>query len=224
MAFTARSVPDPPGVPELYVRADVGTEDGVESIIQHVQERLGGVDILVHNAGADGNEQVPPLEQKQQVWDLVMGVNLFGPARLDRELLPGMVAREQGAVIHVSSLSRSMPSPNRVPYSAAKAALTVYSKGLASEVGPSGVRVDTVTLGFTESDWGRSFVTGIAETAGASYAEARQMLMDELGGVPLGRPVQPDEVAELIASLVSDRASATVGAEYVIDGGLKPTV
>jgi NAD(P)-dependent dehydrogenase (short-subunit alcohol dehydrogenase family) len=224
VAFTARTAPTGHPAPELFVRADVGTEEGVDVTVCHVHERLGGIDILVHNAGADGGHHVPLLEQKQDVWQQVMDVNLFGPANLDRALIPGMVTRGNGAVIHVSSLSRSWPSPNRVPYSAAKAALTLYSKGLASEVAPQGVRVNCVTLGFTESDWGRSFVTGIAERAGVGYAEGRQMLMDELGGIPLGRPVQPAEVAELVAFLVSDRASATVGAEYVIDGGLRPTV
>jgi NAD(P)-dependent dehydrogenase (short-subunit alcohol dehydrogenase family) len=65
---------------------------------------------------------------------------------------------------------------------------------------------------------------GIAERTGVSYSEGRQLLMDDIGGIPLGRPVQPDEIAELITYLVSDRASAIVGAEYVIDGGSKPSV
>jgi NAD(P)-dependent dehydrogenase (short-subunit alcohol dehydrogenase family) len=224
VAFTARSAPAGQPAPELFIRADVGTEEGVELITRQVREQLGGVDILVHNVGVDGDQHVPLLEQKQDIWQLVMDVNLFGPVRLDRAFVPGMVTRGQGAVIHVSSLSRSVPSANRVPYSAAKAALTIYSKGLANEVGPAGVRVNSVTPGFTESDWGRSFVAGIAESAGISYAEGRQLLMDKIGGIPLGRPVQPEEIAELIAFLASDRASAIAGAEYVIDGGAKPSV
>lgn len=224
VAFTARSAPAGQPTDELFAQADIGTEEGVELTVRHVHERLGGLDILVHNVGADGGHHVPLLEQKQDVWQHVMDVNLFGPAQLDRALVPAMAARGSGAVVHVSSLSRAWPSANRVPYSAAKAALTLYSKGLANEVAPNGVRVNCVALGFTESDWGRSFVLGIAEQAGVDYAAGRQLLMAELGGIPLGRPVQPDEVAELIGFLASDRASAIVGAEYAIDGGLRPTV
>jgi NAD(P)-dependent dehydrogenase (short-subunit alcohol dehydrogenase family) len=224
VAYSARTTPVDHPVSELFVQADVGTEAGVELVVDHVRRQFGEVDILVHNVGADGGQYVPLLEQKQDIWHLVMDVNLFGPVMLDRALVPGMVERGGGAVVHVSSLSRSMPSANRVPYGAAKAALTFYSKGLATEVAPANVRVNCVTPGFTESDWGRSFVAGLADSAGVSYEDGRQMLMDQIGGVPLGRPVRPDEVAELIAFLVSDRASATVGAEYVIDGGSKPTV
>jgi NAD(P)-dependent dehydrogenase (short-subunit alcohol dehydrogenase family) len=231
VAFTARSAPrqaeirsGKPAPSGLFVQADVGTPEGVEAIAQHVDDRLGGVDILIHNVGGDGNQHVPLLTQADDIWQLVVDINLLGPVRLDRALVPGMTTRGSGAVVHISSLSRSMPSNNRVPYGAAKAALTHYSKGLANEVARSGVRVNSVTPGFTESDWGRAFVARAAEDAGISYAEGRQLVMDRGGGTPLGRAVQPEEVAELVAFLVSDRASAIVGAEHVIDGGAKPTV
>jgi NAD(P)-dependent dehydrogenase (short-subunit alcohol dehydrogenase family) len=225
VAYTARTVTSGESeAPGHFVRADVSTLDGVETISRWVDQYLDGVDILVHNVGGDGNQHVPLLDQTDGVWQQVMDVNLLGPVRLDRALMPGMVARGSGAVVHISSLSRSVPSPNRVPYGAAKAALTLYSKGLANEVAPAGVRVNSVTPGFTESDWGRSFVTNLADAHNLSYNEARQLLMDGVGGIPLGRPNRPEEVADLVTFLVSDRATAIVGAEYVIDGGLKPTV
>ncbi|MEU3304187.1 SDR family oxidoreductase [Streptomyces sp. NPDC006678] len=223
VAYSARTAPPSDHMTELFVRADVGTPAGIEAITQHVHDRLGGVDILVHTVGADGQQHVPLLEQDDDIWQLVMDVNLFAAARLDRALVPGMVERRNGAVVHVSSLSRSMPNPNRVPYGAAKAALSHYSKGLAQEVAPFGVRVNSVTPGFTESSWGRSFVQALAEHAGTGYDEARAQLLADIG-IPLGRPVRPEEVAELVAFLVSGRASAIVGAEHVIDGGSKPTV
>jgi NAD(P)-dependent dehydrogenase (short-subunit alcohol dehydrogenase family) len=106
----------------------------VALIAEYVNEHLGGVDILVHNVGGDGNRAVPLLTQADDIRKLVVDVNLLGPVRLDRALVPGMVQRGSGAVVHISSLSRSMPSANRVPYGAAEAALTHYSKGLANEV------------------------------------------------------------------------------------------
>jgi NAD(P)-dependent dehydrogenase (short-subunit alcohol dehydrogenase family) len=221
VAFTARSAAS--DVTDLFVQADVGTREGVATISRWVEQRLGGIDILVHNVGGDGGHHVPLLEQDDDVWQLVMDVNLLSAVRLDRALVPGMVARGSGAVVHISSLSRSIPSVNRVPYAAAKAALTLYSKGLANEVAPAGVRVNSVTPGYTESDWGRAFVTGLAEANNVSYDEARQLLIDRLE-IPLGRPARPEEVADLVTFLVSDRATAIVGAEHVIDGGAKPTV
>lgn len=222
VAFTARSASAQES--ELFVQADIGTREGIEVVTRHVNERLGGVDILVHNVGTDGDQHVPLLTQKDAVWQFVMDVNLFAPARLDRALVPGMVERGAGAVVHISSLSRSIPSANRVPYGSAKAALSHYSKGLANEVAPRGVRVNSVTPGFTESDWGRSFVATFADKAGVDYEEGRRMVMNGIGGIPLGRPARPEEVAELVAFLVSDRASSIIGAEHVIDGGTRPTV
>ncbi|WP_331744730.1 SDR family oxidoreductase (plasmid) [Streptomyces sp. NBC_01136] len=222
VAFTARSASAQES--ELFVQADIGTREGIEVVTRHVNEHLGGVDILVHNVGTDGDQHVPLLTQEDAVWQFVMDVNLFAPARLDRALVPGMVERGAGAVVHVSSLSRSIPGANRVPYGSAKAALSHYSKGLANEVAPRGVRVNSVTPGFAESDWGRSFVATFANQAGVDYEEGRRMIMNGIGGIPLGRPARPEEVAELVAFLVSDRASSIIGAEHVIDGGTKPTV
>ncbi|SFR29951.1 NAD(P)-dependent dehydrogenase, short-chain alcohol dehydrogenase family [Lentzea waywayandensis] len=223
VAYSARTAPPPESATDLFIQADLASPADVEAISHHVHDRLGGVDILVHNVGADGGQHVPLLKQDNDIWQLVMDVNVLAPARLDRALVPGMVERGTGAVVHISSLSRSIPNPNRVPYGAAKAALSHYSKGLANEVAPSGVRVNSVTPGFTESSWGRAFVESLAEREGIGYNEARRRLMAEIG-IPLGRPVVPDEVAELVTFLVSDRASAVVGSEHVIDGGSKPTV
>jgi NAD(P)-dependent dehydrogenase (short-subunit alcohol dehydrogenase family) len=108
-------------------------------------------------------------------------------------------------------------------YAAAKAALTTYSNGLANEVGPAGIRVNTIAPGFVQTDGANGLINRISVSAGVSRVAALQQIMDSLGGIPLGRPAQPDDSAELVAFLVSDRARSITGAEYVLDGGTLPT-
>jgi NAD(P)-dependent dehydrogenase (short-subunit alcohol dehydrogenase family) len=108
-----------------------------------------------------------------------------------------------------------------IGYAAAKAALTAYSKGLANEVGPKGVRVNAIAPGFVQTEGADGLVDRISRGAGIDRDAALQRVMDSLGGIPIGRPAQP---AELVAFLASDRAKAINGAEHVIDGGTVPTI
>ncbi|ADM68510.1 3-oxoacyl-[acyl-carrier-protein] reductase FabG [Paenibacillus polymyxa E681] len=108
-------------------------------------------------------------------------------------------------------------------YAAAKAALTTYSKGLAKQFSPQGIRINTVAPGFIETKAAQNLIDRIAETTGDRQSALKQ-LMDSLGGIPIGRPGLPEEFAELVAFLVSNRAASITGSEYNIDGGTVPTV
>ena len=144
--------------------------------------------------------------------------------RLDRGLLPSMLAQGAGVIVHVTSIQHVLPLPeSTIAYAAAKAALSMYSKALSKEVTPKGIRVMRVSPGWVETEAAVALAERLAADAGTDYEGGKQIIMRSLGGIPLGRPAKPREVAELIAFVVSPRAGAITGTEYVIDGGTVPT-
>lgn len=216
----ARTTPDPHAGPESFVAADLTTMDGVARVVEHVEQHLGGPDVIVHSLGGSSSPSGGFAALTEQDWADELAINLLAAVRLDRVLLPGMVAAGRGAVVHVSSIQRRMPLYEAtLGYAAAKAALTTYSKGLAAEVGPRGVRVNVVSPGFIRTESAERLVDRLSSGQGISREAALDQVMDSLGGIPLGRPAEPADVAELVAFLVSDRSSAVTGAEHTIDGG-----
>ena len=205
------------------MEADLSTAEGAEKVISHVRDRLDGVDILVNNVGGSSAPGGGFAALTDEHWQQALNSNLFGAVRLDRGLLPLMLEQGAGVIIHISSIQRRLPLfEATLAYAAAKAALSNYSKGLSNEVGPKGVRVVSVAPGFIETTAATALMDRLAASSGTD--RAREQLIKSLGGIPLGRPGWPAEVAELVAFLASDRATSITGSEYVIDGGTIPTI
>ena len=190
-----------------------------------VRDRLSGVDIIVHVVGGSSAPAGGFTVLDDQQWHKALDQNLLAAVRLDRALVPSMVEQGSGVVIHVTSIQDRMPLPEAtIAYAAAKAALSNYSKALSKEVSPKGVRVVRVSPGWVETDGAVGLVTEIARQNTTDYEGGRKLVMDSLGGIPLGRPAKPKEVADLVAFLASPRAASITGTEYVIDGGTVPTI
>ncbi|BCS54420.1 SDR family oxidoreductase [Geobacter sp. SVR] len=215
----------PPEFPLKGIEADIATSEGTDQVIEHVKKEFGCLDILINNAGGSKSPMGGYINQTDDEWQNMFELNLFGAVRLDRGLLPGMTERGKGVIIHVSSIQSHKPIyESTLAYAAAKAALNNYSKALSLEVGKHGVRVNVISPGFIETEAAGAYVRQIAEDKGISIDEARQEIMDYIGGIPLGRTGRPEEVAELAAFLASDRAAWITGVEYRIDGGTIQTV
>lgn len=212
---TARSATSTAPEGAGFVEADVRTRAGAEALAAAAQEMLGGVDILVHNAGGarphEGAFAIPDEE-----WQDALDLNYLASVRLDSLLVPGMRERRSGAIVHVSSAAVLTPMGQFLHYTAAKAALENYSRGQSLELAPFGIRVNTVTPGRVATPGGEA----TREQWARLNAAPGQTNADDTP--PLGRDGQPDDIAHAVLFLVSDRAGWLTGSNLVVDGGEFP--
>jgi NAD(P)-dependent dehydrogenase (short-subunit alcohol dehydrogenase family) len=208
-----------------YVQADLTTPEGGEALAKAAIRRLGGIDILAHVVGGSASPAGGFAALTDEHWLAELNLNLLATVRLDRLLIPQMRERGEGTVVHVTSIQSVLPLPESTTgYAAAKAALRTYSKSISKELGPKGVRVNSVSPGWIMTDATGDFLETLRAANGGTIEEARQSVLDVLGGISIGRGAEPEEVADLIAYLSSSRAAAIHGAEFVIDGGTIRTV
>ena len=208
-----------------FVQADLTTAEGGEAVARAALDRLGGVDILAHVLGGSTTPGGGFVALTDDHWLSELNLNLIAAVRLDRLLIPQMIERGSGAVVHVTSIQSVLPLPDATTaYASAKAALRTYSKSISKELGPKGVRVNTVSPGWIMTEGTDVFLKRIQDANGGTLEDARQRVLAGLGGISIGRGAEPSEVAEAIAFLASDRASSIHGSELVVDGGTVPTV
>ncbi|MBL1074942.1 SDR family NAD(P)-dependent oxidoreductase [Nocardia sp. 2] len=205
------------------ISADLSTADGTRTAVAAALAELGGLDILINNVGGGDIELLGlagVLETEDEQWRNLFDLNLFGVVSTTRAALPSLIER-RGAIINVSSINAHAPATGPVGYSEAKAALTSFSKRLSEELGPKGVRVNTVSPGVTGTDiWRgeRNLGATLAAVSGVGHAEFLTALPGQFG-IASGRISEAAEIAALVTFLASGLAGNIVGADLVIDGG-----
>lgn len=210
--------------PVLPVAVDLSTPDGPAELVDAAADAFGGLDILVNNVGAvhprtSGFQSVTDLD-----WISTLEITFLSAVRATREALPLLLAAGSGAIVTVSSVNATLPDPMVIDYSAAKAALASFSKSLSKELGPRAIRVNTVSPGPVATDlWlGEDGVAAsLARLNGGESGAVAQKAAEES---VTGRFTRPEEVADLVLLLASDRSANVTGSDFVIDGGLIGTL
>ncbi|MDQ6847863.1 MAG: glucose 1-dehydrogenase [Candidatus Dormibacteraeota bacterium] len=187
-------------------QADVGDEAQVTTMVATVVERLGGIDVLVNNAGIE--KRVPTLEMPLATWDAILRTNLTGAFLCLREAGKHMAAQKRGVIVNMSSVHEFIPWPGFAHYCASKGGMKLLTQTVARELAPDGIRCVNIAPG--------AIATPINDFV-LDDAEAKHMVEAE---IPLGRFGEPDEIAGVVAWVASDQAAYVTGTTVVVDGGM----
>src|SRR4051794_10832027 len=206
-----------------YVPVDLSKPTGPSELVEAAL-RGGPLDVLVNNVGAvsprlDGFGAIT-----DDQWARTFELTFFAAVRTTRAALPGMLERGSGTIVTVCSVNAFLPDPGVIDYSAAKAALANFSKSLSKEVGPRGIRVNTVSPGPVTTDLWLGEHGVAATVGGSSDAKPEDVAAQQAEQAPTGRFTTAHEVADLVVLLAGERAANVTGADFVIDGGLVTTI
>jgi NAD(P)-dependent dehydrogenase (short-subunit alcohol dehydrogenase family) len=197
--------------------ADVGSSQAVSQLGRTIDEVLGGVDVLINNAGV-GGPRCAVDEITDQAWDDVMRVNVTGMFYVVREFAPRMKAQRSGAIINISSTSARTGLPDRTPYIVSKAAIEGLTKNLARELGPFNIRCNSISPGSIENERGRTLLRQKAEREGVTYEQA---LAQRLAFISMRTRIDPREVGQAALFLASDQASHITGQQMSVCGNVE---
>jgi NAD(P)-dependent dehydrogenase (short-subunit alcohol dehydrogenase family) len=202
------------------VLVDLGEPDGPGRLIAAAGDRL---DVLVNNVGSAPARPGGFLSITDEDWQQTLNLNLMAAVRVTRGGLPLMIAAGRGSIVNICSVNSLLSDPAVMDYSASKAALASFSKALSKEVGPQGIRVNTVSPGPVATDlWLGD--QGVAEAVGdATGQRPEDVAAGAAKSMLTGRFTRPEEVADLVLMLASDLTGNVTGADIRIDGGLIPT-
>jgi NAD(P)-dependent dehydrogenase (short-subunit alcohol dehydrogenase family) len=209
--------------PVKPVPADLATPDGPARLVTEAVGLLGGLDILVNNVGGLSPRTDGFLAVTDEDWTAALTINFLAAVRTTGAALPHLLDR-QGTVVTIASANATLPDPLVIDYSAAKAALLNFSKALSKELGPRGVRLNTVSPGPVSTDlWlgAGGVAAAVAQAQGGDAADVAKAAASQSA---TGRFSSPQEIADLVVMLASDRLGNVTGADFVIDGGLITTI
>jgi len=223
VVVTARTAPEENTNGHYFIAADLTQPDHAGAIAKEIFEKYGRIDIIVNNAGANLSPGGGFDALLDEHWFNDWQLNFLSVVRINKALLPEMIKKKSGVIINISTGAAKLPIwEMTMSYSSAKAALNAYSKALANELGPKGIRVNVVSPGVVKTQLMMDFIENIANSSNITVDEAFKAVMDKVG-VPVGRMAEPEEIAGLVAFLVSSEAQYITGTNYSVDGGALPT-